>query len=145
MHNSATCHNNNLRSQSTCTVLCVAMSIHVEYGIDVLFPRNKPCGVSQHSSQPVSLMAHSHLSGLMVKSFLHSQCKMVANSLRWWFQPVEKALTSLYIWIHNIIWIHIIWIFIMWIHVIGIHIYHMNSYIWFRFVWIHIFLIIYFL
>jgi hypothetical protein len=62
---------------------------------------------------------------------------MVANSLTWWFQSVEKAPTSLYIWLQNIIWIHIIWIFIMWthaigilimwIHVIGIYIYHINS------------------
>ncbi len=57
--------------------------IHVEYSIDVLFPRYKLHGVSQYSSRSVSLMAHSHLSGLMVKQFLHSQRKMVANSLTW--------------------------------------------------------------
>jgi hypothetical protein len=61
----------------------VARSIHVEYGIDVLFSRYKPCGVSQYPSQSVSLTVHSHLSGLMVKQFLRSQRKMVANSLTW--------------------------------------------------------------
>ena len=63
----------------------------------------------------------------MGKPFLHSQHKMVADSLTWWFQSVEKAPTSLYIWMHNIIWIYIILIHIMWIHAIEIHIYHMNS------------------
>ncbi len=103
-----------------------------------LFPRYKPCGESQYPSQSVSLTAHSQLSGLMVKPFLRSQCKMVANSLTWWFQSVEKAPTSSYIWSHNIIWIHIIWILIMWIHVIGIHIYHMNSS---SIIWQYIFII----
>ncbi len=87
----------------------------------------KPCGVSQSPSQSVSLTAHSHLSGLVVEPFLHSQHKMVANSLMWWFQSLEKAPTSLYTWHHNIIWIHVIWILIMWIHTMGIYIYHMNS------------------
>ncbi len=64
---------------------------------------------------------------------------MVANSLTWWFQSLEKEPTSLYIWIHNIIWIHFLWILIIWIHVIGVHIYHMNSYLWIRLVWVHIF------
>ncbi len=53
---------------------------------------------------------------------------MVANSLTWWFQSLEKAQTSLYVGIHNIIWIYIILIHIMWIHALGIHVYHMNSY-----------------
>ncbi len=114
----------------------VARSIRVEYGIDVLFPRYKPGGVSQYPSQSVSLVAQSHLSGLMVKPFLGSQCKMVANSLTWWLQSVKKEPTSLYIWIHNILWIQVIWTLIMWIHVIQIHIYHMTLYIWIRFVWI---------
>ncbi len=115
----------------------IVWSIHVEYGINVLFLRYKPHCVSHYPSQSVFLTAHSHLSGLMVKAFLHSQHKMVATSLTWWFQSVEKAPKSLYIWLHNIIWIytiwiltmwiHVIWIFIMWIHVIEIHIYHMNS------------------
>jgi hypothetical protein len=61
----------------------IARSIHVEYGIDVLFPRYKPCGVSQYPSQLSSLTTHSHLSGVMVKPFLRSQRKMVANSLTW--------------------------------------------------------------
>ncbi len=87
----------------------------------------KPCVINHHWSQSVSLTAHSHLTGLTAKPFLHSQCKMVANSLTWWFQSLEKAPTSLYIWLHNIIGIHVIWILIMWIHVIGVHIYHMNS------------------
>ncbi len=59
----------------------IARLIHVEYGIDVLFPRYKAHGVSQYPSQSVSLTAHSHLSGLMVKPCLRSQRKMVANSL----------------------------------------------------------------
>ncbi len=61
------------------------------------------------------------------KAIFDSQCKMVANSLMWWFQSLEKAPTSLYVWLHNILWIHLIWIFIMWIHVIRIHVCHMNS------------------
>ncbi len=89
----------------------------------------KPCVVSHYPSQSVSLTAHSHLSGLMVKPFLLSRCKMVANSLTWWFQSVEKAQTFLYVWLHNIIWIHIIWILITFI---GIRIYCMisSSIIW---------------
>jgi hypothetical protein len=59
----------------------IARSIHVEYGVDLLFLSYKPHDVSHYASQSVSLMAHSHLSGLMVKPFLHSQHKMVANSL----------------------------------------------------------------
>ncbi len=65
---------------------------------------------------------------------------MVANSLTWWFQSLEIAQTSLYVWIYNIIWIYIKLIHIMWIHALGIHIYHMNSYIWIRFKQIPIFL-----
>ncbi len=61
----------------------ITRSIHVEYGIDVFFLRCKPCGVSQSPSQSFPLTAHSHLSGLMVKPFLRSQRKMVANSLTW--------------------------------------------------------------
>ncbi len=74
------------------------------------------------------------------KSFLHSQHNMVANSLRWWFQSLEKAQTSLYVWIHNIIWIYIKLIHIMWIHALGVHIYHMNLCIWIPFKQIPIFL-----
>ncbi len=84
-------------------------------------------------------MAHSHLSGLMVKPFLCSQRKMVANSSTWWFQALEKTPTSLYIQIHNIIWIHIIWVLTMRIHIIGIRIYHKNLYVWICFVQNHIF------
>ncbi len=120
-------YNNNLHRQWTCTSSVIARSIHVEYGIDFLFPMYKPCGLSQYPSQSVSLMAHSHLIVWIVKPFLQSQCKMVANSLMWWFQSMEKAPTSSYIWSHNIIQIYIIWILIKWIHVIGIHIYYMNS------------------
>ncbi len=74
------------------------------------------------------------------KPFLRSQHNMVANSLMWWFQSLEKAQTSLYVWIHNIIWIYIKIIHILWIHALGIHVYHMNSYIWICFKWIPIFL-----
>ncbi len=94
----------------------IVRSIHVEYGIDLLFLRYTPCGVSHYPSQSISLTAYSRLSGLVVKPFLRSQHKMVANSLTWWFQSVEKAPASSYIWLHNIIWIHVIWIFIMWTH-----------------------------
>jgi len=121
-------YDSNLHSQWTCTVLwhCKVNPCGVWHQCS-LFLKYKHCGVSHYPSQSVSLTAHSHLSGLMVKPFLHSQHKMVANSLTWWFQSMEKAPTSLHIWSHNIIWIHVIWILIMWIHVIGIHIYHMNS------------------
>ncbi len=134
-----TFHNNILHSQQTCTVLwhCKVNPCGVWHRCS--FSKYEPCGVSQYPSQSVSLTAHSQLSGLMVKPFLCSQHKMVANSLTLWFQSVEKAPTSLYIWIHNIIWIHVIWILIMWIYIIGIHIYHMTLYIWICFVWIHIF------
>ncbi len=126
-----------MRNLTTCTILfylanehaqfCgIARLIHVEYGINVLFLRYKPHGVSQSPSQSVSLTAHSHLSGLMVKPCLRSQHKIVANSLTWWFQSLEKAPSSLYLWLHNIIWIHVICNLIMRTHVIGIHIYHMN-------------------
>ncbi len=97
----------------------VAKSIHWSIPSIFFFQGIKPCVVSHYTSQSVSLMVHSHLSGLMVKPFLHSQCKMVANSLMWWFQSLEKAPTSLYIWPHNIIWIHVIWILTMWTHVIN--------------------------
>ncbi len=105
----------------------IARLIHWSMASIIFFQGIKPRGVGQSPSQLVSLTAHSHLSGLMVKPFLRSQRKMVANSLMWWFQSLEKAPTSLYVWLHNIIWIHVIWILIMWIHVIGIHIYHRNS------------------
>ncbi len=73
------------------------------------------------------------------KPFLRSQHNMVDNILTWWFQSLEKAQTSLYVWIHNIIWIYVVLIHIMWIHALGIYIYHMNSYIWICFKQIHIF------
>ncbi len=63
---------------ATCTIIIyvanehtrfcgIASSIHVEYGIGLAFLRYKPHGVSNHPSQSVSLTAHSHLSGLMVR------------------------------------------------------------------------------
>ena len=89
-------------------------------------------------SKPVSL-SDGIVNGQMVSHFLRSQHSIVANSLTWWFQSLEKAQTSLYVWIHNIIWIYIILIHVMWIHALGIHIYHMISYIWIRFKQIPIF------
>ncbi len=105
----------------------IVRSINWSMASILFFQGIKPCVVSHYPSQSVSLTAHSHLSGSMVKPFLHSQREVAANSLTWWFQPLEKAPTSSCIWSHNITWFHIIWIFIMWIHVIRIHIYHMNS------------------
>ncbi len=121
-------YNNNFHCQWTCTVLwhCKVDPFRVWHWCSFL--RYKSHGVLSHyPSQSVSLTVHSHLSGLMINPFLHSQHKMVANSLMCWFQSVEKAPTSLFIWLHKIIWILVIWFLIMWIHVMGIHIYHMNS------------------
>jgi hypothetical protein len=85
-------YDSNLRSQWTCTVLwhCKVNSCGVWHQCSP-FLKYKHCGVSHYPSQSVSLTAHSHLSGLMVNPFLHSQHKMVANSLTWWFQSVEKG------------------------------------------------------
>jgi hypothetical protein len=47
-----------------------ARLINVEYGIDLLFLRYKPHGVSHYPSQSVSLTAFSHLSGLMEAIFV---------------------------------------------------------------------------
>ncbi len=123
-----TCYDNNLHSHEHAQLCGIARSIHWSMASIFFFQSIKPCVVQSHyPSQSVSLTAHSHLSGLMVTTCLHGQCEMVANSLTLWFQSLEKAPTSLYIWLHNIIWIHIIWILVMWIHVMG------NSYLSYEF------------
>jgi hypothetical protein len=76
-------YNSNLRSQGTCTVLWRKVNPCGVWHQCSLFLKYKHPGVSHYPSQSVSLTAHSHLSGLMVKPFLCSQHKMVANSLMW--------------------------------------------------------------
>ncbi len=61
----------------------IARLIHWSMTLIFFFQGIKPLGVSQSPIWSFSLMAHSHLSGLMVKQFLQSQRKMVANSLTW--------------------------------------------------------------
>ncbi len=83
MHASATCAIVIYVANEHAQFCGIERLIHVEYGIDVLFLKYKLCGVSHYPSQLVSLTAHSHLSGLIVKPFLRSQHKMEANSLMW--------------------------------------------------------------
>ncbi len=80
-------YDSNLRSQWTCTVLwhCKVNPCGVWHQCS-LFLKYKHHGVSHYSSQSVSLMAL-----WMGKPFLHSQHKMVANSLTWWFQSLENG------------------------------------------------------
>ncbi len=123
-------YNSNLRSQWTCTVLwhCKVNPCGVWHQCSLVL-KYKHRGVSHYPCQSVSLTAV--WMGKWKSHFLCSQHNMVANSLTWWFQSLEKGHQH-----------HFIYNFIISYeshtpssydvdschrHVIGIHIYHMNS------------------
>ncbi len=77
-------------SQWTCTVLwhCKGNSCGVWHQCH-LFLKYEHCGVSHYLSQSFFLLFCEWAND---KPFLRSQHSMVANSLTWWFQSLEKGI-----------------------------------------------------